>query len=68
MAVKYYFGFSPHYFRHAFATHLIRGGCDILIVKDFLGHSSLHTTSIYTHIKPKHLEASVKFHPMYYKK
>lgn len=65
MGIKNMFGFSPHYFRHAFATHLILNGCDLLIVKDFLGHSCISTTSIYTHIKPKHLKDTVeKFHPL----
>ncbi|NOQ32520.1 MAG: tyrosine-type recombinase/integrase [Helicobacteraceae bacterium] len=64
-AINTMFGFSPHYFRHAFATHLVRGGCELMVLKDFLGHSSLHTTSIYTHVEPQHLVESVNnFHPM----
>jgi len=63
-AIVSMFSLNPHYFRHAFATHLIRNGCELMVVKDFLGHSSLHTTSIYTHIKPKHLKESILFHPI----
>ncbi|WP_295007357.1 tyrosine-type recombinase/integrase [Sulfurimonas sp.] len=64
-AIKRMFGYSPHYFRHAFATHLILNGCDLRTVQEFLGHSSLVTTSIYTHIKPKHLKKTIeKCHPL----
>jgi len=57
--------FNPHYFRHAFATHLVQNGCELMVVKDFLGHSSLHTTSIYTHVEPAHLAITVNnCHPM----
>lgn len=58
-------GVNPHAIRHSFATHLIQNGCDIIIVADFLGHSSLHTTQIYTHIGSKHLQTTVNnCHPM----
>ena len=46
---------SPHTLRHTFATHLLNDGCDILIVKELLGHSSLDTTGIYTNISNERL-------------
>lgn len=65
IAIKHMFGYTAHYFRHAFATHLILNNCDVRIVQEFLGHSSIATTSIYTHIKPKHLKITVeKCHPL----
>jgi len=58
-------GVGPHTLRHCFATHLIQNGCEISIVSDFLGHSSLHTTQFYTHIQNKHLQETVRnCHPM----
>ena len=59
------FGFNPHVLRHTFATHLILKGCDVAVLADFMGHSSLITTQIYTHIQPQHLSETLRrCHPM----
>ncbi|MEM8584390.1 MAG: site-specific tyrosine recombinase XerD [Bacteroidota bacterium] len=56
---------SPHTFRHTFATHLIEGGADLRAVQEMLGHESILTTEIYTHLDMEYLRETVMmFHPM----
>lgn len=56
---------SPHTFRHTFATHLLKGGADIRAVQEMLGHQSILTTEIYTHLDTEHKhEAINRFHPL----
>jgi integrase/recombinase XerD len=60
-----YMGVSPHVLRHSYATSLITGGADLRVVQELLGHASLLTTQIYTHIQKQDLKETVEVcHPM----
>jgi integrase/recombinase XerD len=57
---------SPHTFRHSFATHLIEGGADLRAVQEMLGHESITTTEIYTHLDQDYIRTNIAlYHPRY---
>ncbi len=53
---------SPHTYRHSFATHLVEGGADLMAVREMLGHASVTTTEIYSHLDRQYLQEELVHH------
>lgn len=53
---------SPHVLRHAFATHMLKGGADLMVIQKLLGHADISTTQIYTHVEDDEIQSLIKGH------